>query len=50
MKTDTRFICQLNIKEKLTVFKEIKRKLVEADCLSVENLRNALDSRVCDVM
>ena len=46
---DTRFICQLSAKEKLTVFKAIKAKLIEADALTVENLRLAMDSRVCDV-
>lgn len=43
------FICELADKEKLAVFKAIKAKLIATDSLTVENLRLALDSRVCDV-
>ena len=50
MKADTRFICQLADEEKLIVYKAIKAKLIETNALTVENLRLALDGRVCDVI
>lgn len=44
------FIRQLPPREKLKVYKRIKAILIEADALTYENLRNALDSRLKDLL
>lgn len=43
------YVCQLDKKAKLEVFKRIKAILIAEDCLTYENLRNALDSKVKDL-
>lgn len=43
------YICQLPPDEKLRAYKRIKAVLIEAGCLTYENLRNALDSKVKDL-
>lgn len=46
---DTRYICTLSASEKLAVYKCIKATLIEADALTYENIRMALDGRVSDL-
>lgn len=43
------YICQLNKREKLEVYKHIKRVLLENDCLTYENIKNAMDNKIKDI-
>lgn len=42
-------VTQLNKQEKLKAYKHIKKILIENDCLTVENLRNALDEKIANI-
>lgn len=43
------YICQLNKREKLEVYKKIKAALLEHDCFSYEYIRAAMDSKTTDI-
>lgn len=43
------YICQLDKREKLEVYKYIKRVLIENDCLTYENIKNAMDNKIKDI-
>jgi len=43
------YICQLDKKEKLAIYKYIKSVLIENDCLTYENIKNAMDNKIKDI-